>query len=163
MTETTGGFASAQLLREAATLVLPSLTIVEAIELGEIAMDMARNRTLPVAIEVRLKEWTVFHVSLPGSSQINDSWIDRKARVVMATGKSTLYERVLAQEQGIDWYSVNGLSEESHATHGGGIALNVEGVGFAGMLLVSGLPQVDDHLFGVEAIVEFLARTGENQ
>lgn len=163
MAEITGGFTSAQLAREAETLVLPSLTIAEAVELGEIAIALARDRVLPIAVEVRLKEWTVFHVSLPGSSEVNDSWIDRKARAVMATQNSTMYERVLAQEQGIDWYAANGLLEETHAIHGGGMALNVKGLGFVGILLISGLPQVEDHLFGVEVIAEFLARKGELQ
>jgi uncharacterized protein (UPF0303 family) len=30
-------------------------------------------------------------------------------------------------------------------------------------LIVSGLPQVEDHLLGVEIITEFLARKGEKQ
>jgi uncharacterized protein (UPF0303 family) len=29
------------------------------------------------------------------------------------------------------------------------------------MLLISGLPQVEDHLLGVEVLTEFLARKGE--
>ena len=33
--------------------------------------------------------------------------------------------------------------------------------GFVGVLLISGLPQVEDHLLGVEVITEFLARKGE--
>ena len=33
--------------------------------------------------------------------------------------------------------------------------------GFVGVLLVSGLPQVEDHLLGVEVLTEFLARKGE--
>jgi uncharacterized protein (UPF0303 family) len=41
------------------------------------------------------------------------------------------------------------------------LALNVKGLGFAGVLLISGLPQVEDHLLGVEVIAEYLARKGE--
>lgn len=163
MVETTGGFTSAGLELEAETLVLPSLSITNAVELGEIAVNFARDRALPIAIEVRLKEWTVFHVSLPGATPENDWWMGRKAAVVMATGNSSIYERVLAEEQGIDWYAAKGLSEETHAIHGGGLALHVVGLGFAGILLISGMPQVDDHLFGVEVIAEFLARKGELQ
>jgi uncharacterized protein (UPF0303 family) len=33
--------------------------------------------------------------------------------------------------------------------------------GCVGVLIISGLPQVDDHLFGVEVLTEFLARKGE--
>jgi uncharacterized protein (UPF0303 family) len=161
MRETTGGFTSADLARESATLILPSLTQSEAIEIGEIAVAIARDRSLSIAVEVRLKDWTVFHASLPGSSPTNDQWIARKARVVLATEHSTIFERVLAEEQGINWYLAKGLPEETHAIHGGGLALNVKGLGFAGILLISGLPQVEDHLFGVEVIAEYLARKGE--
>lgn len=161
MRETTGGFTSADLAREAATLILPSLTQSEAIEIGEIAVSLGRDRSIPIAVEVRLKDWIVFHASLTGSTPENDSWIARKASVVMATGHSTIFERVLAEEQGIDWYSSTGLSEETHAVHGGGLALNVKGLGFVGILLISGLPQVEDHLLGVEVIAEYLARKGE--
>jgi uncharacterized protein (UPF0303 family) len=42
------------------------------------------------------------------------------------------------------------------------LALNVAGQGLAGILLISGLPQVEDHLLGVEVITEYLARQGEN-
>ena len=127
--ETTGGFTSDGLALEAKALVLASLSQAEALEIGTIAQAIGLDRKLPVAIEVRMKEWTIFHVSLPGSDTECDSWIARKARVVNATGNSTMYERVLAEEQGIDWYAVKGLSEETHAIHGGGLALNVVGLG----------------------------------
>ena len=97
MATTTGGFSSEGLALEAKTLQLESLSQKEAIEIGEIALDMGFARGLTIAVEVRLKEWTVFHASLPGSTPDNDSWIARKARVVLATGNSTMYERVLAE------------------------------------------------------------------
>ena len=102
MATTTGGFSSEGLALESRTLELESLSQKEAIEIGEIAMDFGFARGLTIAVEVRLKEWTVFHASLPGSTTDNDSWIARKARVVLATGNSTMFERVLAEEQGID-------------------------------------------------------------
>ena len=162
MVETTGGFTSAGLAREAEALVLPSLTQAQAIEIGEIGFAKASARALPIIVEVRLGDWTVFKVALPGSKLENDSWVARKARVVMATGKSTMHERVSAEERDVDWYLETGLSEELHAIHGGGLALNVAGSGLAGILLISGLPQVEDHLLGVEVITEYLARQGEN-
>ena len=162
MVETTGGFTSAGLAHEAEALVLPSLTQAQAIEIGEISFAKASARALPIIVEVRLGDWTVFKVALPGSKPDNDSWVARKARVVMATGKSTMHVRVDAEERDVDWYAETGLSEELHAIHGGGVALNVAGSGLAGILLISGLPQVEDHLLGVEVITEYLARQGEN-
>ena len=162
MVETIGGFTSAGLAREAAALVLPSLTQAQAIEIGEIGFAKASSRALPIIVEVRLGDWTVFKVALPGSKPENDSWVARKARVVMATGKSTMHVRVDTEERGVDWYLETGLSEELHAIHGGGLALNVAGSSLAGILLISGLPQIEDHLLGVEIITEYLARQGEN-
>ena len=161
MVETTGGFTSAGLALEAKTLTLASLTQAQALEIGAIAQEIGQDRKLPIAVEVRMKDWIVFHASLPGSTPENDSWIARKANVVNATGRSTLHERVLAEEQGIDWHATTGLSEELHAIFGGGLALNVVGLGLTGILLVSGLEQVEDHLLGVEILTEYLARKGE--
>jgi uncharacterized protein (UPF0303 family) len=72
-----------------------------------------------------------------------------------------MFERVAAEEAGVDWYEYNQMPEKLHAVHGGGIPLNVTGAGMAGILLISGLPQVEDHLLGVEVIAEYLARKGE--
>ena len=158
---TTGGFSSESLRLEENLLKLPSFEIASAIELGEIALDFGITRGHAMATEVRIGDWTVFHASLPGSSPENDWWMNRKARVVMKTGHSSLYERVLAEETGVDWFAQHGVSEEEYAIHGGGLPINVKGKGLVGVLLISGLPQVQDHLLGVEILTEFLARKGE--
>mgnify|MGYP003335526644 FL=1 len=158
---TTGGFESAMLLKEEQTLRLASLSNSDAIEIGEIAVFLGRERSLPIAVEVRIGEWVVFHASLPGSKPENDWWIARKARVVMLKGHSTMYERVSAEERNVDWHQENGVIDETHAIHGGGLPLIVDGEGLKGVLVISGLPQVQDHLLGVEVLTEFLATRGE--
>ena len=157
---TTGGFSSKALLQEEQVLKLPSLTNTDALEIGEIALTIGKQRMLPIAIEVRIGEWIVFHASLEGSKPENDWWIARKSRVVMLKHHSTIYERVLAEEVGIDWHKENNVVDETHAIHGGAVPL-ITPTGFAGILIISGLPQVDDHLFAVEVLTEFLARRGE--
>ena len=158
---TTGGFSSSGLLKEEQLLVLPDLSLKSAIEIGEIAKSLGTQRSLPIAVEVRVGDWIVYHASLPGSSPENDWWIGRKARVVKLKQHSTMYERVLAEEQGIDWHKENNLLDETHAIHGGGLPLITKEDGCVGVLIISGLPQVDDHLLGVEVLTEFLARKGE--
>jgi hypothetical protein len=49
MVETTGGFTSAGLALEAKALELPSLSQKEAIEIGEIALDLGFERGVPIA------------------------------------------------------------------------------------------------------------------
>lgn len=159
--DTNSGFTSIQLLNEEQIRILPSLEISGALEIGEIAKSISVTRNLPVAIEVRIDNWIVYHVSLPGSKPENDWWIARKARVVMLKHHSTLYERVSAQERGVDWHKENNLLDETHAIYGGGLPLITKTKGFVGVLLISGLSQVEDHLLGVEVLTEFLARKGE--
>ena len=159
--QTTGGFTTFQLLNEEQILTLPSLDLSSALEIGEIAKTLGQLRNLPIAIEVRLGNWTIYHASLPGSTPENDWWISRKARTVMLKHHSTMYERVSAEERGVDWHKENNLLDETHAVHGGGLPLNTKNEGFVGVLLISGLPQVGDHLLGVEVLTEFLARKGE--
>ena len=158
---TTGGFTSAQLQKEEQLLKLPLLDNLNAVEIGEIAKSIGLLRKLPIAIEVRLGDWIVYHVSLPGSTPENDWWMSRKARTVMLKRHSTMYERVTAEERGVDWHKENNLLDETHAIHGGGLPLITENEGFVGVLLISGLPQVEDHMLGVEVLTEFLARKGE--
>jgi len=159
--ETTSGFTSSQLLVEEQMLTLPSLSTAEALEIGEIAKLLGVVRNLPIATEVRLGDWIVYHASLPGSKPENDWWMSRKARTVMLKQHSTMYERVSAEERGVDWHKENNLLDETHAIHGGGLPLITKDDGFVGVLLISGLPQVEDHLLGVEVLTEFLARKGE--
>ena len=159
--QTTGAFVSKELLREEQLLKLPNLDIASAIEIGEIAKSFGVIRDLPIAVEVRLGDWIVYHVSLPGSTVENQWWIDRKARVVTLKHHSTMFERVSAEERGVDWHKENNLLDETHAIHGGGLPLITKDQGFIGVLLISGLPQVEDHLLGVEVLTESLARKGE--
>jgi uncharacterized protein (UPF0303 family) len=158
---TTGAFSAKKLLQEEEFLKLPNLDNVDAIEIGEIAKSIGLLRKLPLAVEVRIGDWIIYHASLPGSTSENQWWIDRKARVVLLKHHSTLYERVSAEERGVDWHKENNLLDETHAIHGGGLPLITKDKGFVGVLLISGLPQVEDHLLGVEILTEFLARKGE--
>ena len=157
----TDRFTSSGLLKEEHLLTLPKLDVVDALEIGQIASSFGTEHGLPIAVEVRVGDWIVYHASLPGSTVENQGWIDRKARVVMLKQHSTLFERVSAQERGVDWFKENNLTDATHAIHGGGLPLITQGDGFVGVLLISGLPQIEDHLLGVKVLTEFLARKGE--
>jgi uncharacterized protein (UPF0303 family) len=157
---TTGSFSSKQLLNEEQILKLPSLTNGDAIEIGQIAVNTGSQRKLPITIEVRIGDWVVFHALLEGSKPENDLWIKRKVSVVVLTQHSTMFERVSAEERRVDWHKEHGVTDETHAIHGGALPLITE-EGFKGILTISGLPQIEDHLLAVEVLTEFLARKGE--
>jgi len=149
-----------QLQKEESLLQLPSLSSSDALTIGDIATTLGKKKKLPIAIDVRIGNWVVYHACLEGSKPDNDLWIERKVAVVSLKQHSTMYERVSAEERGVDWHKENNLQQETHAVHGGAIPL-ITHEGFKGVLAISGLPQVEDHLFAMEVLTEFLARKGE--
>lgn len=156
---TTGGYSSEGLSAEAAALVLTRCSLADALRLGRIVTDLAIARELPVLIEIRLGQRIAYRAALPGTTADNDEWLRRKFRVVGRFEQSTLAIRVAHEERGQSFNDATGLPESEFAAHGGGWPLMVEGVGFVGMIGVSGLPQVEDHQLIVEALGMFLARS----
>jgi uncharacterized protein (UPF0303 family) len=149
---TTGSFTSVQLLGHEMDCRFESLTAESAIALGERAAALALERNLPITIAIELDGSEVFRRALPGAVAEHAGWITRKANVVRMTQHSTMFERVSAEEAEIDWHSAHGVLDETHAIHGGGFPLTLSSGEMRGILLISGLPQVEDHLFAVEVI-----------
>ncbi len=158
---TTGDRVPAELLAEESQLELPSLSEADAIDLGLKALGLARERSLPVTIEVRRCGRVAFRAALPGTSADNDDWIARKARVVERFGHATLYERVRCEAAGSTFPAQTGLPESEYAAHGGGVPLRVAGTGMVGALLVSGIPQLEDHQLCIETLLAHLAERRE--
>ena len=151
----TGGYSSAELIAEAQSLVLDSLSLTDAVRIGEATADLAAHKKLPVSIEVRLGSWTVYHISLEGSSDGHDSWISRKWAVVNHSKNSSLLELVKCEELGLSWYEANTLPEDAHAANGGAVPLYVKNQGMTATLIVSGLAGPDDHRLAVAGIRAF--------
>jgi uncharacterized protein (UPF0303 family) len=149
---TTGNFSSAEILKHEESTRFDLLTKEIAIEVGDKAAWLAADRNLPITISIELDGEEVFRKALPGAEDAHAGWITRKANVVRMTGHSTMYERVRAEELGINWHEVNGVKDETHAIHGGGFPLALISGELRGILLISGLPQVEDHLLAVEVL-----------
>jgi len=154
---TTGNFQSVELLEHELSTTLISLNNEDALAIGKLATEIGISRNLPIAIQVQIGEWIVYKAALPGSKPENDGWIKRKANVVLLKHHSTMYERVLAEENSRDWHLDNGVEDATHAIHGGGFPLSTK-EGFKGILLISGLPQVEDHLLAVEILKTYLSK-----
>ena len=153
---TTGGFTPEELLEQERLLELPSFDRGDAVDLGLLMVELARSRSLPVVIEIRDRAQVLFRAALPGSSVDNDGWVARKTRVVEELGHSTLYERVRHEALGTTFEEATGLPEATHAAHGGGFPLVVVGEGRVGVVVVSGLPQVQDHELVIEGLTSLL-------
>lgn len=140
----------AELEAEFAQLRLNEMDHEAALALGDDLVRRSRAKGWPMAISVKLGDHEVFHVALPGTQPINDNWVRRKRNLVELTGEPTFLvgQRLAAQGKTIEDL---GLSPVDFAPQGGGYPLIVNGT-VVGSVIVSGVPQQDDHALVVEAL-----------
>ena len=148
----------AELDAEEAELQFTSFTHDDAWELGSSLVAAARRDGAPVAIEISRNGQLLFHAALEGATPDNASWIERKTRLVHRFGHSSLYVRQAFVEQGTTFEAELGLDPLLYAAHGGAFPVIVRSVGPIGVVVVSGLPQLDDHRMVVAAVREHLDR-----
>lgn len=124
--------------------------------LGSLFVELAQARALPVTIDIRRNGQQLFHAALPGTTPENDSWIERKIRVVNRFSASSFLvgRRFAAENKELD--ESYGVNPADYATHGGSFPIRILGVGVVGTITVSGLAQADDHAFVVEVLERFL-------
>jgi uncharacterized protein (UPF0303 family) len=149
----------AEIAEQERTLQFERFTNDDAWALGSAFVEVARSRELAVVIEISRGGQQLFHAALPGTSPDNDSWIQRKSRVVMRFGHSSLYLGQQARDAGTTFEERHGLSLAEYAAHGGAFPLTIKGVGVVGVIAVSGLPQLLDHRLVVEVVSAYLGRT----
>jgi len=145
-------YTLAQLAAEEEELQFSGFTNDDAWELGSALVTAGREQGLPIAVDISRNRHQLFHASLPGTTPDNDSWIQRKTRVVDRFGHSSLYVRQASIERGTTFEAEFGLDPERYAAHGGAFPIIVRSVGPVGAVVVSGLPQVADHRMVVAAL-----------
>jgi uncharacterized protein (UPF0303 family) len=142
----------ADLAAEEEELQFSSFTNDDAWELGTALRELARRQGAPVAIDISRNHHQLFRAALPGATPDNDAWIERKQRVVHRFGHSSLYVRQTFVERGTTFEEQSGLDPQRYAAHGGGFPVLVRSVGPVGVVVVSGLPQLQDHRLIVTAL-----------
>lgn len=140
-----------ELEAEAARLILPDFTEETALRLGLTLMNMAKLDRLPVVIDIRTADRTLFHLAMPGSAPINDRWARRKSNTALHFHLASLHVGRNMAAKG-DTLEKHGLSETDFAIHGGAVPICVAGAGVVACATVSGLPQLDDHRLVVRGI-----------
>jgi uncharacterized protein (UPF0303 family) len=120
-----------------------------ALELGLKLHALAKG--LPVVINIRTPNRTLFHLALPGSKPNNDEWARRKSNTVFLFWESSLLvgSRLRAKPDTLDRH---GCSAADYADAGGSFPIRLRGVGVIGAVTVSGLPQIEDHGLVVKAL-----------
>ncbi|MCX4908416.1 heme-degrading domain-containing protein [Streptomyces sp. NBC_00878] len=147
----------AELEEQERRLTLPRFSYDDAWTLGTLLVELARERSAPVAIDIRRGGQQLFHAALPGSTPDNDAWIDRKRRVVERYAASSLLVGTRFRAKNTTFEDSSRLDPDTYAAHGGAFPIAVEGAGVIGVVVVSGLPQLEDHAMVVEALERFAA------
>lgn len=129
-----------------------------ALELGHILVSLARERDLPVVIDIRDGNRCFFHAGLPGSAAQNDNWARRKSNLALYTGKASLLVTQAFAAKGRTLED-EGLSPTDYATSGGAVPIKL-GATMVAVATVSGLPAVEDHRLVVEALRLLVRQTG---
>ncbi|WP_225822840.1 heme-degrading domain-containing protein [Streptomyces naphthomycinicus] len=150
-----------ELEAEQRRLVFRRFTHDDAWALGSRLVELARERQAPVAVDIHRAGQQLFHAALPGSTPDNDAWIARKRRVVERYGAASYLVGARFRAKGTTFEESSRLDPDTYAAHGGSFPITVEGVGVIGSVTVSGLPQLQDHRFVVEALEEFLGRSAD--
>ncbi|BDZ43144.1 UPF0303 protein [Paraoerskovia sediminicola] len=140
-------------------LVLGTFTADDAWRLGCMAVDIARDRGLPIVVDVRRGPQQAFHAALEGATPDNDSWVQRKVRVVERFASSSYLAGLRSRRRGQTFSEQHQLPFQEFAAAGGGFPVRVAGVGVVGVLTVSGLTQADDHALVVEVLTRFRSAT----
>lgn len=128
----------------------------DGIDIGLALIALGRERTLPIAVDVRRFGHVLFHAALTGSSPDNAQWIERKVRVVERFGHASLYMGADCRVAGRTLEQRFDLPPHLYAAHGGAFPILIRGTGPIGTITVSGLPQREDHALVVSVLEQRL-------
>lgn len=141
---------------EYAGLVLPRFDEATALHLGQILVDLALASKLPVVINIRTADRTLFHAAMPGSAPLNDLWAHRKSNTALMFQLPSLLVAARNTSKG-EPLDRHGLSGADYADSGGAVPIRVKGIGVVAVATVSGLPQVEDHKLVVRGLRALIA------
>lgn len=148
----------AALTAEQARLVLPRFNEHDVLTLDNMLATLAETENLPVVINIRTANRTLFQASMPGTAPVLEAWVRRKSNVALMFQKSSLQVGTELREKG-STLANDGLSAADYADHGGAVPIVVGGVGVVAVATVSGLPRREDHALavrGIEALLKTL-------
>lgn len=129
-------------------------------KLGTFARELTTSKypSKGVIIDISL---TTGHVlfrtaSANGTNLDNDSWVERKKKLVNRTGKLSFYNGQKLRIKGVTLEESLNISQTEYAAHGGCVPIRLSGSHFhVATLTISGLSQDQDHLLAIEILKTF--------
>lgn len=134
---------------------VPSWDNDAAVSLGEVAVDVIRERRLDLAVRITVSGEVVFVAKLGTTGPDNDPWLRGKSLVAEAFGEPSLLVRRRHEATGIPFEHRTDVDHGAMRAHGGSIPVFV-GEAVAGSITMSGEPDVVDHAAAAEALRRYL-------
>lgn len=147
----------AALAEDEARLQFGAFSNADALALGVLLVQLAREREKAVAVSIRRNGEVLFAHAMDGCSLDHATWIERKCRVVQRYGHSSYFMGVAYRARGTSFEAHTGLDPREYAARGGAFPLLLKGTGMVGIVAVSGLTEQDDHALVVRALEQWQA------
>jgi uncharacterized protein (UPF0303 family) len=125
-------------------------------ELGSLLRQRLLERQAGGTAEIELAGQVLFACATPGATPGQADWIRRKRNTVRRFARSSYAVGRQLELDGQTLEERHGLALADYAAHGGGFPLLLQGTGMVGTIILSGLPQRDDHNLVVEALATLL-------
>lgn len=138
-------------------LVFDSFDHSDAWQLGSRITRIAQEAAYGVGIDIRRPRLILFRAALPGITPDQETWIARKAAVVLRMEASSALVDARLSSAGIDPAAIGWLGAD-YAVTGGSFPIRVRGVGVVAAATASGLTSMEDHDLIVRGIREYLAQ-----
>ncbi|HEY5331000.1 MAG TPA: heme-degrading domain-containing protein [Acidobacteriaceae bacterium] len=124
--------------------------------LGSVMREMLVERGAGGTVEIEVAGQVLFTAATIGATPGQADWIRRKRNTVRRFGRSSYAVGRQLERDGETMEARHGLTLADYAAHGGGFPVWVRGVGCVGSIIVSGMPQRDDHNLVVAAMAKVL-------
>lgn len=137
------------------TFVFETFDYEDAHTLGEMLREAGKEAPKPISVRILLDDVMVYQSFLPGTTEGNNGWMNRKCATLARTHHCSLMAGVEKELFGARevWQD----DEEHYAFKGGAFPIVVKGE-YRGLATVSGLPHLEDHKLLTGVIARFLGK-----
>ena len=108
------------------------------------------------SVEIEVAGHLLFACVTAGATPGQANWIRRKRNTVRHFARCTYAIGRRLELEGATLLGRHGLNEVDFAAHGGGFPIVLQGTGMVGTVVLSGLPQREDHNLVAAALAEVL-------
>nr|MBQ4317707.1 heme-degrading domain-containing protein [Clostridia bacterium] len=147
-----------RVLQQEKELIFTSFGNEDALRLGLILIDLAKEYGWDMAVNIEVGGTRMFSYLMPGTAKENLNWMRRKINLVHFFGHSSYYchHMLIVKNKQLD--KDIGLNDADYVAVGGSFPIIMQGGAVVGTVTVSGRPHKEDHQLVTEGIARFLGK-----